>query len=127
MKKKELPKEEVACSMLSPWMKEREGCHYRDGWLHAGNVAVDSGIIAIADPLVSILKDDKVRSFLDNRTFGNAMNSFLSSGFGGDGRYPVYVKLSGDEKKVWNVTAITIDFNEKKRLFGFLDKTGPTE
>jgi hypothetical protein len=125
---KDHPSRKVACAELSPVKdcctgKEKEPeCHYRYGWLHAGSVAVDSGTIAIVDPLVHILKDDKVKAFLDNRIFGNALNGFLSSGFGGDGRYPVYVKLSGDEERVWNVTAMAIDFNENEKLFGFLDK-----
>jgi hypothetical protein len=113
MKKTRIPSREEACSRLPEWMKKDEGCHYKDGWLHAGNVAVDSGTIGIIDPLMDIQSDEKLLKFFEKNDFGNTVDGFFASGFGGDGIYPVYLKLSS---KGAGIDAAMIDFSTRSGM-----------
>jgi hypothetical protein len=119
-----MPSRKTACSLLSPWMKKNEGCHYKNGWLYAGNVAVDSGTISIHDPNNQTLCNDekRIQSFSDTSLdlFGNMGNVFVSRTYMGDDVFPVYVKLEGKNKP--SVMQVLVDYSMEPKYFGFLKK-----
>jgi hypothetical protein len=90
-----IPTRKKACSLLTDWMKENEGCHYKDGWLHAGNVGIDTGRIIIKDKTHSSEKYADGLWEASNRDPFNIYGlNFTAHVAGGDGVFPVLVKLT---------------------------------
>ncbi len=123
-----IPTKKEACALLSPWMKKHEGCHYKEGWLYAGNVGVDSGTISINDPAAISCTQENYEKQLDvsfgKKGFGNVGNAFVSHAFMGDDVYPVYVKLErGSEPGSKPVAMqVLVDYSMGSKYFGFLER-----
>jgi hypothetical protein len=120
--KDNVPSRGKACSLLDDATKKQDGCHYKNGWLHVGNVGVDSGTIIVTDGF-GVTK--KYIDMLYKASLGKHFNSqgadVIVSSFGGDGVFPVFVKLKG--KGYPMVDKMLVNFNYRsENMFDFLEK-----
>ncbi len=105
---------------------KKSECEFKDGWIHMGTVAVDSGQMIIADPTYICEPSwEKYYDDVSKKTIGghfgyHNLGVAFRSGFG-DGGYPVYGKIKDYGKGNYRISEIRvkmIDDDENEKLDG---------